>query len=87
MSKEFAVSIFLCEECEKKNQLLDFIVSIPQGTRCTVCGEMSYRAFSAEVWGEEEVAEILKDFYKHEDIAERALLNKAKKDLYGEGNY
>lgn len=87
MEKDFNVSIYLCEECEKHNKLLSYIYTAPNNVRCGICGEYTHRGFCAEVWDEEEVAEILKDFYKHKDIAERAILNKAKKSLYGEGNY
>ncbi|MBE7010605.1 MAG: hypothetical protein E7418_03845 [Ruminococcaceae bacterium] len=78
---DFSVILALCDECIKHNKTLDFCID--REFVCDICGRRSYKTFSAIVDDEDDVADILKDFYKNDEIFNRAIQNRSCKLLYG----
>lgn len=78
---DFSVILALCDECIKHNKTLNFCIN--QELVCDICGRKSYKTFSTSVDDEDDVADILKDFYKNEEVFNRAIQNRSCKLLYG----
>lgn len=81
MTGDLSLCIALCDECEKHNTILE--LACYRDSNCNICGKKTKKNFSTNVSVEEDVEEILKDFYQHEDVVKRAMINKSKILLYG----
>ncbi|MBQ3054176.1 MAG: hypothetical protein IJC89_04650 [Clostridia bacterium] len=78
---DFPVTLSLCDECIKYNKTLEFCHRIT--SVCDICGRKSEMSYWAAVNDENDVANILKDFYKNEEVFNRAIQNRSCYLLYG----